>query len=231
MSFFSNFDFDVIWRALPFLLKDGLVFTLELTLVSAVLGLFFGSILAMMRISGGPILSVIATGYVNLMRSVPLVLGIFWFYFLVPYIGAWMTGASRPIEVGANISAFVTFAAFEAAYFSETIRAGIQSISSGQVAAARALGMNYVQQMIYVILPQALRRMTPIILTQIIMLFQDTSLVYVLSLNDFLGSAAKIAQRDNRLVEMYIFVAVVYFILSFVASSLVKHLQMRLKTP
>ena len=137
----------------------------------------------------------LAAGYVNLMRSVPLVLVIFWFYFLVPYIGQWVTGASQPIQVGAFVSSLVTFTLFEAAYFAEIMRAGIQSIPRGQVAAAQALGMTYLQTMGYIVLPQAFRNMLPVLLTQTIILFQDTSLVYVLSITDFLGAASKVAQR------------------------------------
>ena len=147
------------------------------------------------------------------MRSLPLVLVIFWFYFLVPYIGQWLTGASRPITVGAFASSLITFIMFEAAYFSEIMRAGIQSISKGQPAAAQALGLNYWQTMRYVVLPQAFRNMLPVLLTQTIVLFQDTSLVYVLSITDFLGAASKVAQRDGRLVEMYLFAALVYFVI------------------
>jgi glutamate/aspartate transport system permease protein len=161
------------------------------------------------------------------MRSLPLVLVIFWFYFLVPYITGWATGAGRPLPVGAFTSSLITFTLFEAAYFSEIMRAGIQSISRGQVAAGYALGLTYRQVMSYVVLPQAFRNMLPVLLTQTIILFQDTSLVYVLSLTDFLGAASKVAQRDGRLVEMYLFAAVVYFAISFAASSLVKRLQAR----
>jgi len=161
------------------------------------------------------------------MRSVPLVLMIFWFYFLVPYIGQWLSGAERPIQVGYFTSSLVTFTLFEAAYFCEIMRAGIQSISRGQVAAAQALGMSYPQTMGYIVLPQAFRNMLPVLLTQTIILFQDTSLVYVLSITDFLGAASKIAQRDGRLVEMYLFAAVVYFVISFAASQGVRALQHR----
>ena len=129
---------------------------------------------------------------------------IFWFYFLVPYIGQWLTGSSRPVRVGAFTSSLITFIMFEAAYFSEIMRAGIQSISKGQPAAAQALGLTYAQTMRYVVLPQAFRNMLPVLLTQTIVLFQDTSLVYVVSITDFLGAASKVAQRDGRLVEMYL---------------------------
>ena len=223
----GNFDYDVIIRSLPYLFYDGMTFTLALTAFATIGGIIFGTILAMMRLSGIAPLSLLATGYVNLMRSVPLLLVIFWFYFLVPYIGQWLTGASRPIKVGAFTSSLVTFILFEAAYFSEIMRAGIQSISRGQPAAANALGMTYPTAMACIVLPQAFRNMIPVLLTQTIILFQDTSLVYVLSVTDFLGAASKVAQRDGRLVEMYLFAALIYFIISLLASQGVRIIQRR----
>src|ERR1700742_3795693 len=225
---FGSFDFDVIRRSLGYLFLDGMTFTLTLTGLGALGGLIFGTLIALMRLSGLKLLGHIAGLYVDLMRSLPLVLVIFWFYFLVPYVGQWVTGASRPISVGAFTSALVTFIMFEAAYFSEIMRAGIQSISRGQPAAANALGLTYAQTMRYVVLPQAFRNMVPVLLTQTIVLFQDTSLVYVLSITDFLGAASKVAQRDGRLVEMYLFAAVVYFVISSIASFGVRQLQTRI---
>ncbi|MCU0818275.1 MAG: ABC transporter permease subunit [Beijerinckiaceae bacterium] len=222
---FSGFDFDVIWRSLPYLFWDGMSFTLMLTALSALGGLVLGTLLALMRLSNMRVLGAIATGYVNLMRSLPLVLVIFWFYFLVPYLGQMITGSERPLVVGAFSSALITFTLFEAAYFSEIMRAGIQSIPKGQVSAGYALGLTYRQVTGYIVLPQALRNMLPVILTQTIVLFQDTSLVYVLSITDFLGAASKVAQRDGRLIEMYLFAALVYFLISFAASRLVRALQ------
>ena len=224
----GDFDFNVIERSIGYLFREGMTFTLTLTALAAAGGIVFGTLLAMMRLSSYRALSLVATGYVNLMRSIPLLLVIFWFYFLVPYIGAWMTGASRPIQVGAFASTVITFTMFEAAYYSEIMRAGIQSIPRGQVSAGYALGLDYWQTMAKIVLPQAFRNMIPILLTQTIILFQDTSLVYVLSITDFLGAATKVAQRDSRLVEMYLFVAVVYFIVSFGLSWLVKRLQQRI---
>ena len=227
----QGYDFDVIQRSLPYLFREGMTFTVTLTLLAMTGGIIFGTVLALMRLSPFRILSMVAGGYVNLMRSVPLVLVIFWFFFLVPYIGAWITGASRPVSVGAWMSAVITFTMFEAAYYCEIMRAGIQSIPRGQVMAAYALGLDYRQTMTTVVLPQAFRNMLPVLLTQTIILFQDTSLVYVISATDFLGAAAKIANRDYRLVEMYTFVAVVYFIISFGLSLLVKRLQQRIAIP
>ena len=225
---FANFDWNVILRSLPYLFLDGMRFTLMLTLMATAGGIVIGTLLAMARLSNIPGMSQVAGAYVNLIRSMPLVLVIFWFYFLVPYIGQWITGASRPIQVGAFLSALVTFTLFEAAYFCEIMRAGIQSIPRGQVQAAEALGMSYWTSMREIILPQAFRNMLPVLLTQTIILFQDTSLVYVISVTDFLGAASKIAQRDGRLVEMYLFAAAVYFIISLAASYGVHRLQNRI---
>ena len=222
------FDWNVINRSFVYLFKEGMTFTLTLTGLAAAGGIVFGTLLAMMRLSSFKWLSLAATGYVNLMRSIPLLLVIFWFYFLVPYIGQWITGASRPIQVGAFLSALVTFTLFEAAYFCEIMRAGIQSIPRGQAQAAQALGMNYWTAMGEIILPQAFRNMVPVLLTQTIILFQDTSLVYVISVTDFFGAASKVAQRDGRLVEMYLFAAAVYFVISLAASYWVRHLQHRI---
>lgn len=220
-----NFDFNVIERSWVYLFQTGMTFTLELTGLSMLGGIIVGTLLAMMRLSSIKAISVVATAYVNLIRSMPLVLVIFWFYFLVPYIGAWIIGANEPIRVGAFSSSLITFILFEAAYYCEIMRAGIQSIPRGQVWAGYALGMNYWQTMGNIVLPQAFRNMIPVLLTQTIVLFQDVSLVYVLSITDFVGAASKVAQRDGRLIEMYLFVAVVYFAMCFGLSLLVKELQ------
>lgn len=224
---FSHFDFDVISRSWVYLFQVGMVFTLKLTLLAMVGGIVLGTLLALMRLSGNRIVSGVASAYVNLIRSIPLVLVIFWFYFLVPYIAAWIIGADEPVKVGAFSSALITFIMFEAAYYCEIMRSGIQSIPRGQVWAGQALGMNYAQTMSQIVLPQAFRNMIPVLLTQTIVLFQDVSLVYVLSIPDFVGAASKIAQRDGRLVEMYVFVAVVYFVLCYALSLLVRRLQKR----
>ena len=225
---FANYDYDVIFRALPYLFREGMTFTLTLTALAMTGGIVLGTILAMMRLGNIRVLGYLAGGYVNVMRSVPLVLVIFWFYFLVPYLGAWLIGASQPVQVGAFMSSVITFTMFEAAYYCEIMRAGIQSIPRGQVWAGYALGMDYWQTMGRIVLPQAFRNMLPVLLTQTIILFQDTSLVYVISATDFLGAAAKVANRDYRLVEMYSFVAVVYFVISFGLSTLVRNLQARI---
>jgi len=219
-----SFDFDVIGRSLPYLWK-GFLYTVELTAIASLGGLFFGTLLALGRLSPIKPLSMIAAGYVNLMRSIPLVLVLFWFFFLMPQVLQLATGGERPPQIGAERTAIITFIMFEASYFCEIMRAGIQSIAKGQVHSAYALGLTYGQAMRLVILPQALRNMIPVLLTQTIILFQDTSLVYVISATDFTGAASKIAQRDGRLVEMYLFVAVVYLVLCYTLSYTVKLLQ------
>ena len=223
----DGFDFDVIARALPYLL-GGLQYTLQLTLVAAAGGIFFGTLLALARLSPLRPLALAAAGYVNLMRAVPLLLVIFWFYFLVPVLLQSLTGAERPPQIGAERSAYFTFIMFEAAYFCEIVRAGIQSVSRGQAAAGYALGLGYRQVMARIVLPQAFRNMLPVLLTQSIILFQDVSLVSLLNVTDFVGAAVKIAQRDSRVVEMYLFVAVVYFVLCTALSAGVRRLQRRI---
>jgi glutamate/aspartate transport system permease protein len=224
----NHFDFDVIVRTAPYLFYTGLAFTIKLTLLAMSGGVVLGTLLAVARISPIRFLAWCAATYVNLVRAVPLVLVIFWFYFLVPYIGAWVLGRNQPVKVGAFESSVITFIMFEAAYYCEIMRAGIRSIASGQSLAARALGMTFLQSMRHIVLPQAFRNMIPILLTQTIVLFQDVSLVYVLSITDFVGAASKVAHRDGRLLEMYVFVAVVYFIMCFSLSSLVRQLQNRI---
>ena len=222
-----NFDFGAVMQAMPYLFGTGMTFTLTLTVAAASMGLILGTLLAVMRLSPYRLLSIPAAIYVNTMRSIPLLLVIFWFYFLMPYIGAWITGSSRPMNVGAYKSAIITFTLFEAAYFCEIMRAGIQSVSRGQMSAGLAIGLTYRQSMQSIILPQAFRNMMPSLVTRVIILFQDTSLVYVLSLTDFLGAGAKIGQRDGRLVELYVFVALVYLVICFSASRIVKLLERR----
>jgi glutamate/aspartate transport system permease protein len=220
-------DLSAVASAAPFLLT-GLLFTLQITLVGVAGGIVFGSLLAVARLSQNRLLSTLATTYVNLMRSIPLILVIFWVFFLVPWAIGWLTNGGRPVAVGASLTIYVTFVLFEAAYYAEIVRAGFRSISTGQYAACDALGLSKLQAYIYVLFPQAFLSVLPILLTQTIVLFQDTSLVYVISATDLLGAATKIAQRDGRLVEMYLIVGVIYFLFCYAASQFVKRLQGRL---
>jgi glutamate/aspartate transport system permease protein len=215
-----GFDLDFINADLffKFLLK-GLIFSVELTVIATLGGLFIGTLLALMRLSGKAWLGVPATAYVNGMRSVPLVMVILWFYLLIPFV------IGKPI--GAEISAVITFIAFEAAYFSEIMRAGIQSIPRGQVMAGQAVGFTYAQNMRHIVLPQALRNMLPVLLTQTIILFQDTSLVYAIGAYDLLKGFVTAGKVFGRPEESYLIAAVVYFIICYALSSLVRRLQAR----
>jgi glutamate/aspartate transport system permease protein len=215
-----NLDFSVIPKNLSLLL-EGMQLSLLLTALALVGGILLGAVLAVLRLSSVRPIAWFAAGYVNLFRSIPLILVLFWFYFLVPLV------IGRP--VGPFYAAIVAFVLFEAAYYCEIIRAGIQGIPRGQRLAGMATGMTQVQVMRYVVLPQAFRNMTPVMLTQAVILFQDTSLVYVVTLHDFMTSAAIIANRDLRIVEVYIFAACVYFVLCFTASRIVGWLRSRLE--
>lgn len=218
-------DFSAIIPALPGM-WEGMAMTLKLLVLGVVGGVALGTVLALMRLSHNPLLSRVAGAYVNYFRSIPLLLVITWFYFAVPFVLRWITGEDMPI--GAFTSCLVAFMMFEAAYFCEIVRAGIQSIPKGQMGAAYALGMNYGQVMRLIILPQAFRKMTPLLLQQSIILFQDTSLVYAVGLMDFLNAARSRGDIIGQPHEFLIFAGLVYFTISFSASLLVKRLQKRL---
>ena len=218
-----EFDWSSIPGALPFL-WDGMKISLVITSQAVVVGIVWGTILAMMRLSSIKTLSWFAAGYVNLFRAVPLVMVLLWFFLIVPRFVESLLDFPPGSDLRLS-SAMMGFALFEAAYYSEIIRAGIQSVPKGQIAAASALGMNYAQAMRLVVLPQAFRNMVPLLLTQAIILFQDTSLVYVSALADFFGASYKVGDRDGRLVEMLLFAGAVYFVICFSASQLVKRLQ------
>ncbi|MBT9475594.1 ABC transporter permease subunit [Polaromonas sp.] len=213
LSFFN-------WEIISKFVKNGFIFSVQLTVIATLGGILLGTLLALMRLSGKKALAIPATIYVNGMRSIPLVMVILWFFLLVPAI------IGRPI--GAELSATITFVAFEAAYFSEIMRAGIQSISRGQVNAGRALGMTYSQNMRLIILPQAFRNMVPVLLTQTIILFQDTSLVYAIGAYDLLKGFTTAGKIYGRSEEAYLLAAVVYFVICFGMSYLVKRLQSRI---
>lgn len=218
-------DFSQIIPALPDLM-DGMWLTLKLMVMAVVGGVVLGTVLALLRLSSNPLLSGLAKAYVNIFRSVPLLLVIIWFYLAVPMLLNWITGEF--VAVGAFTSCLVAFMMFEAAYYCEIVRAGIQSIAKGQVNAAYALGMTYGQAMRLVVLPQAFRKMMPLLLQQSIILFQDTSLVYAVGLMDFLSSARSRGDILGLPHEFLLFAGLIYFVVSFAASRGVKHLQKRL---
>lgn len=213
-------DFSSVTASVPFLMS-GLKFTLMLTVAAFTGGLILGTALALLRHLKVPFFGGFAAAYVTVMRSVPLIMVLFWLFFLLPLFLMYFNPSQQPVPIGPVYTAFITFTLFEAAYFCEIIRAGLNSVPRGQYEAADAIGMTSVQTYTWIILPQVLRASLPIILTQLIILFQDTSLVYVLSLTDLLGAATKLGQRDSRLAEYYIIVAVIYFVISSVSSELI----------
>ena len=222
-------DFSSITNSWGFIL-NGAAYTLELTAITAVGGLALGTLLALCRLSNRPCLAIPARLYVNLMRAVPFVLVLFWFFLLMPEVLRLLFHLDHPVQIGAEMTAIITFILFEAAYFAEIMRAGIQSIKKGQIYAAYGLGLSYSQTTRYVVLPQAVRHMLPVLLTQTIILFQDTSLVYVISGHDFMGAISKIAERDGQLILMYSFAAVCYLTVSLSLSMLIRRLQSKMAT-
>ena len=212
LSFYS-------WDLIRSYVLSGFLFSIQLTAIATVGGIFFGTLLALMRLSGKSFLEIPASIYVNMMRSIPLVMVILWFFLLMPAI------LGRPI--GAELSAIITFIAFESAFFCEIMRSGIQSIPRGQIYAGQAMGMTYAQNMRLVILPQAFRNMIPVLLTQTIVLFQDTSLVYAIGAYDMLKGFEVAGKNFGRPIETYLAAAVIYFLICFSLSKLVRSLQKR----
>ncbi len=217
-----NLDYSFLdWGVVSGFILKGLVFSVQLTLIAMVCGIALGTVLALMRLSGKPWLVIPASIYVNTLRSIPLVMVILWFFLLIPLL------IGRPM--GAELSAIITFTIFEAAYYSEIMRAGIQSVPRGQVHAGYAVGMSYGQTMQLVVLPQAFRNMLPVLLTQTIILFQDTSLVYAIGAYDLLKGFEVAGKNFNRPVETYLLAALVYFVICFSLSMLVRRLQQKIQ--
>jgi glutamate/aspartate transport system permease protein len=216
-----NLDFSFLnWAVISSFVVKGAIFSVQLTLVAMLGGILWGTALALMRLSGKPWLVGPASFYVNTMRSIPLVMVILWFFLLIPLL------LGKPL--GAEVSAMVTFTLFEAAYYSEIMRAGIQSVPKGQVHAGYAVGMTYAQTMQFIVLPQAFRNMLPVLLTQTIILFQDTSLVYAIGAYDLLKGFEIAGKNFNRPVETYLVAAAVYFVICFSLSMTVRQLQNRI---
>jgi glutamate/aspartate transport system permease protein len=218
----SALDFSFLnWGVISSFVVKGFIYSIQLTLIAMVGGIILGTVLALMRLSGKKWLEIPAAAYVNTLRSIPLVMVILWFFLLIPLL------IGRPM--GAELSAIITFTVFEAAYYSEIMRAGIQSVPRGQVHAGYAVGMNYRQTMQLIVLPQAFRNMLPVLLTQTIILFQDTSLVYAIGAYDLLKGFEVAGKNFNRPVETYLVAAVVYFVICFSLSMLVRRLQKKIQ--
>ncbi|MBL8279940.1 MAG: amino acid ABC transporter permease [Pelomonas sp.] len=217
-----NLDFSFLnWGVVSSFVAKGFIFSIQLTLIAMVGGIILGTLLALMRLSSKPWLVWPAAFYVNTLRSIPLVVVILWFFLLIPLL------IGKPL--GAEVSAMITFTLFEAAYYSEIMRAGIQSVPRGQVYAGYAVGMTYRQTMQLVVLPQAFRNMLPVLLTQTVILFQDTSLVYAIGAYDLLKGFEVAGKNFNRPVETYLVAAVVYFVICFSLSMMVRRLQAKIQ--
>lgn len=217
------------WSSIPgswSVLGQGAIVTFEITIVAIVVGILWGTVLALLRLSGIKILVAFASTYVTVFRSIPLLMVLLWFFLIVPQLLQNVLHLPPTIDIRFT-SALIAFSLFEAAYYSEIIRAGVQSVARGQAQAASALGMTYGQSMRLVVLPQAFKAMIPLLLTQGIVLFQDTSLVYVIGLADFFRTASNIGDRDGTTVEMILFAGAGYFVVSVLASALVKRMQKR----
>jgi glutamate/aspartate transport system permease protein len=224
----GELDFGSVPGALPFLWTGAKV-TLRITAIAIVTGIALGTLLALMRLSGRPVLAWLSAAYVNAFRAIPLILVLLWFFLVVPAVLERLLSIPRHADTRLT-SATVAFALFQAAYYAEIIRAGIQSVPSGQLSAALALGMTWRKAMRLVVLPQAFRAMVPLLLTQSVILFQDTSLVYVIALVDFFGAAYRVGERDGRLVELLLFAGAAYLVVSSAASYGVRRARARLAT-
>jgi polar amino acid transport system permease protein len=222
-----NFDWTVIISNIKFLLLQGLVGigiftggTLRLAIPAILLGFCVGVILGLGRLAQRPWIHYPAAIYIEFIRGIPLIMVIFWFWYLVPiFLG-------RPVpEYWVALTAFVIF---EGAYIGEIVRAGIQSVPRGQADAATATGLSYIQTMWSVVLPQAIRNMIPSLVTQFIVLFKDTSLASIIGMMDLTKAAQTVSQRELRPFEMYIFIAVVYWVFTYSMSCFSHWLEIRM---
>ena len=225
-----HLDFGFLnWNVISTYVAKGFIYSVQLTLVAMVGGIVIGTLLALMRLSGKKWLVMPAAAYVNTLRSIPLVMVILWFFLLIPAGFYSAIGGQFALAHRAELSAVITFTFFEAAYYSEIMRAGIQSVPRGQVYAGYAVGMTYKQCMQLIVLPQAFRNMLPVLLTQTIILFQDTSLVYAIGAYDLFHGMYLVAKNLSRPVESYLVAAVVYFVICFSLSMLVRRLQKKIQ--
>jgi polar amino acid transport system permease protein len=223
-------DFQVVVRNFNFLILQGFLGigafvggTLRLALPAIILGFVLGTCIGLMRMARSRWINLPALIYVEFFRGVPLVMVIFWFWFIIPVL----TGKSLP-EYSIALTAFVIF---EAAYLAEIVRAGIQSVPRGQVEAATATGLRRDQMMRHVVLPQALRNMIPALVTQFIVLLKDTSLASIIGYVDLTKAAQIVNNREIRPFELYLFIALVYWLCSYAMSRYAGYLESRIGKP
>ena len=228
---FSGFDFDVIERSLPFLFKEGMTFTLTLTAMAMTGGIVFGTLLAMMRLSSYRLLNLPAATYVNLMRSVPLVLVIFWFYFLVPWIGGWIIGAGQPIKVGAFWSSVITFTLFEAAYYAEIMRAGIQSLPRGQRMAGTSLGLTLPKTYRRVLLPQAFRIILPPLTSEFMNIIKNSAVALTIGLVELTARARSMQEFTFQVFEVFTATTLIYICITLIVVVGMRWVEKRVHVP
>ena len=219
-------DLTVIANNFKFLIVQGLIGigpfiggTLRLAIPALIRGFVLGIFIGLARLASAAWIRIPATIYVEFFRGVPLVMVIFWIWFVIPQL------LRRPIpEYGVALTAFVIF---EAAYFGEIVRAGVQSVSRGQVEAATALGMTATKTMAHVVLPQALKNMVPSLVTQMIVLFKDTSLASIIGYVDLTKAAQIVNNREIKPFELYLFIAVVYWLCTYSMSRVARRFERR----
>ena len=228
---FTAFDWDVIRRTAPYLVREGMTFTLTLTALAMTGGIVFSTLLAMMLLSSFRPMSMIAGGYVNLMRSIPLVLVIFWFFFLVPYIGAWILREPNPIKVGAWMSSLITFTMFEAAYYCEIMRAGIQSLPRGQQMAGTALGLSLPQTYRYVLLPMAFRIVLPPLTSEFLNIIKNSSVALTIGLLELTGRARAMQEFSFRVFEAFTAATVIYLLTNLIVVLAMRALEKKVRVP
>lgn len=214
-----DLDWTIIVRNWPVLLS-GFINTLKLAVLAIGASFLLGVVAGALRLSRSPYLHYPAVLYIEVIRGVPLIMVIFWFYFLAPIL------AGRPLDD--FTSALIAFIVFEAAYLAEIVRAGIQSVPLGQVQAAISTGLTHRQAMRHVILPQAIRNMIPALVTRFIVLFMDTSLAYIIGYRELTRVARIIAEREFRAFEVYTFIAIVYFVCTYAMSLVAQRVERRL---
>ena len=206
--------FDAVWRNLPFLL-GGLATTFKLAVFAICGGVLLGIVVGLARISNSKWIYYPITSYVNLLRNIPLILVIFWIYFVMPlFIGR---------SIDPFPSAVIAFIVFEATYFGEIFRAGYQTISRDMVNAAYATGMTYLHVTRYITVPIAFRRMLPSLITQSIVTFQDTSLAFVIGLPEFVRRASIVDNMEIKSIQLFGFVAIVFLVLCYTGSRISRH--------
>lgn len=206
----------VIIDNIPYLVQ-GLLVTFELATISIILSFILGILLGIAKLAKSPIISKLAFIYIEIVRGTPLIMVVFWIFFLLPIL------LSKPIQP--FTSAVAAFTIFTSAYIAEIVRAGIQAIPVGQIEAALSSGLSYWQTMRFIILPQAITKMIPPLVSQFISLFKDTSLAYIIGVMELTRRATIINNREFKSFEIFTFVAIIYFIICYSMSRYAKYLE------